>query len=253
MGTVSKQQREENIRMIEMVNQYKETRDDLVFAEISKALHSYLMHLSSRKFYRIPGHGPDDIYQEGLVALSTKAIMDYEEAKGPFLSFAKLCIFRHIITVLKSTNNTKNRALNGPGVVSLDAPAGGDDDNDDAVPISGIWPSSEGSVVDILERLEEHACLKKDLRARLTPLERKVLDLYLQNMSYADIVKVLNRRRRGKNKACSRQIDNGLCRVRSKSAKMLQELEKKRMLASAGLIPSKRNHEDLKCHKPNSF
>ena len=234
MGRIAGPQKDENKRIIEQVNKFRETGDEFAFQDITKSLHSYLMHLSSRKFYRIPGHGADDVYQEGLVALSTKAIPDYDEEKGTFLSFAKLCIRRHIITVLKSANNTKNKALNKS--LSLEAPAK-DDREDGQVPVSGIIPSDEEEAVVSLSRKEDHANSKQFLRERLTPLESKVFDCYLENMSYIDIVEKMNRRLRGKNRVNPKVIDNALCRVKKKAVELEQEMKRKSTLASTGLFP----------------
>jgi DNA-directed RNA polymerase specialized sigma subunit len=91
-------QRYENHKILEYVERFKkDSGDEEAFAEIIKALHSFLQHLALKKFFYVAGHSSEDIYQEGLYALSTKAIPDYDIEKGPFLSFAKLCIRRHII------------------------------------------------------------------------------------------------------------------------------------------------------------
>lgn len=224
MGKPSQKQKDENDRLIACVHRFRATGDEDAFAEISQALNSYLLHLSSRKFYRIPGHSPDDIYQEGLIALGTKAVVDYDETKGPFLSFAKLCLFRHLVTILKSANSIHNKPL-GSGTISLDAPS--TDDDGDGSPVSSICPGSEGEVIDILERLEEHAKLKRALRRKLTKLERSVLDCYLKNMSYAEIVKHINRDRRGINSIDARTCDNALVRSRAKSTDLLEKIKVK--------------------------
>ena len=209
-------------KLLEWVKKCKENNnDEEAFGYIVKALHAFLMHLSNRKFYRIPGHGSDDIYQEGLYALSTKAIPDYQEDKGAFLSFAKLCIRRHVITVLKSANNGKNRVLNGS--ISLDATAR-DDKDEGPIPVSGIIPCQSEHILDMLMRKETHKNLKAMLLQRLTPLEAKVVKCYLKGMSYQEIVATMNRGRKKKNRANAKQIDNSICRSKSKSCILLQEL-----------------------------
>jgi RNA polymerase sporulation-specific sigma factor len=221
MGRLSGSQKQENDKLVEYVKRVKRDNDEEAFKQIVRALHSFLIHLSNRKFYRIPGNNSDDVYQEGLLALSTKAIPDYKEEKGAFLSFAKLCIRRHIITVLKSANNNKNRTLNGS--VSLDATAC-DDQDEGPVTVSGFISNGEEDIVEVLSRMETHKNLKSLLTKKLTKLEMEVLECYLQNMSYVDIVNHMNRKRRGRNRVDTKVCDNALCRLKKKSFELLQEM-----------------------------
>ena len=231
MGRMSGPQKQENDKLSDFVKRAKSGNDDEAFQYIVKALHSFLMHMANRKFYRIPGNNSDDVYQEGLLALSTKAIPDYQEEKGAFLSFAKLCIRRHIITVLKSANNNKNRALNGS--ISLDAPA--PDEEGGSVPISDLREKDQEGVVEYLSRVESHSRLKLLLVSKLTPLERKVLDCYLQNMSYQDVVDYMNRCRRGKNKIKCKVVDNALCRIKKKALEIEEEIKRQRKIVDNAL------------------
>lgn len=226
MGRMSGPQKQEQERIVEWVNSYRDEGNQEAFEQIVKMLHTYLQHLALKKF-RIAGNNADDVYQEGLYALSTKAIPDYREEKGAFLSFAKLCIRRHIITVLKSANNNKNRALNSS--VSFDSSTCNDDE-DGPVTVSGLLSNgdvpgrTDEDVVENFSRLEIHARLKMNLIGKLTPLEKHVLDCYLQNMSYLDIVKTMNKHRRGRNRVDCKAVDNALCRVKKKALEIEEEL-----------------------------
>jgi len=216
--------KEENLKFVELVKKVKLHDDQEAFRQIVKALNNYLIHLSLRKF-KIAGTNSDDIYQEGLYALSTKAIPDYREDKGAFICFAKLCIRRHIITLLKSANNNKNKALNN-NPLSLDAPAGHDEE-EGTIPVSGFLSNGNEDLSHKFIRLEEHTMLKKELIKKLTPLEREVFECYLKNMSYNEAVKYMNKRRRGENRANAKKIDNSLCRAKCKAIKLLQELKER--------------------------
>ena len=218
--------KEENLKFVELVKKVKLHDDQEAFSQIVKALNNYLIHLSLRKF-KIAGTNSDDIYQEGLYALSTKAIPDYREDKGAFICFAKLCIRRHIITLLKSANNNKNKALNN-NPLSLDAPAGHDEE-EGTIPVSGFLSNGNEDLSHKFIRLEEHTMLKKELIKKLTPLEREVFECYLKNMSYNEAVKYMNKRRRGENRANAKKIDNSLCRAKCKAIKLLQELKEKEL------------------------
>lgn len=230
MGRLSGPQKQEQDKLVEWVRKFKIEKDDESFEHIVKALHTYLQHLSLKKF-RIAGNDSNDVYQEGLLALSTKAIPDYKEEKGAFLSFAKLCIRRHIITVLKSANNNKNKALNGS--VSLDAPAGNDDD-DGGFPPPWHPDTGEESVSDSYSRLEIFLRQKASLEGKLTPLERCVLACYLQSMSYLDIVQMMNKQRRGRNRVKPKVVDNALCRIKKKAVEIEEELRRRNLRNKEG-------------------
>jgi RNA polymerase sporulation-specific sigma factor len=170
----------DNKQILELVERVKKDNDEEAFKEISKMLHGFLQHLSLKKFFFVAGNNHEDIYQEGLLALSSKAIPDYDRDKGPFLSFAKLCIKRHIITCLKSANNNKNRALNSS--VSMDATVTGEDD-DGPMSISSFLSSEDEVVIERICRLEQNKALRYELEDKLTPLELRVLSFYLKSMS----------------------------------------------------------------------
>lgn len=210
----------ENERILFLVRKVKLNGDQESFDILAEMMDGYLRHLSTKKFFFIPGHNPDDIYQEGLLALSTKAIPDYREDKGAFFSFAKLCIQRHIITILKSSNNNKNKSLGM--AMSLDSTANTEGD-EGPVPISALIPSDDEPITDAAIRTEGHRKQKEQLFHGCTELEKQVLALYLQNLSYIEIVKMMNKKKRGKNRVNLRVIDNALCRIRKKAEMIAAE------------------------------
>jgi RNA polymerase sporulation-specific sigma factor len=214
---MNKPQRQENERLLQCVERFKLDGNQEAFDEIVQALHGYLQYMSLRKFFKIPGSNSDDVYQEGCIALATKAIPDYDGAKGSFLTFAKLCIRRHIITILKSANGTRHGPLNL--AMSMDSTMC-DDEDDGPVPASNFLPNGKENVVDTMVRNEGHARLKNLLASRLTPLESVVLGFYLKNMSYTDIVVLMNKTRRGKNRVVPKTIDNALCRIKKKAMEL---------------------------------
>ncbi|MFW5890606.1 MAG: sigma factor, partial [bacterium] len=100
----------QNEKLIQLVKKVKESDDNDAFDKIYKRMEKYIKSIISKFF--ISGLGDDDILQECLIALRFKAINDYDENKGPFIRFAKLCIRRHIITELKACKKKKYLALN---------------------------------------------------------------------------------------------------------------------------------------------
>ena len=224
MGKKRSSQQEE---VLVYVNRIKKNPEDAeAFKFIVDLLHSFLRHLSLKKFFYVPGQSSDDIYQEGLYALATKAIPDYDPDKGLFLGFAKLCIKRHIITILKSSNNGRNTPLNTS--VSLDATVSNDEDG--PVSIGGFLASDEDEMVDQMIRRENHDNLKEMLSNKLTELEQEILELYLKNLSYADIVGYLNKTRRGRNRLKPKVVDNALCRIKKKATELEEQSNGDEML-----------------------
>ena len=60
--------------------------------------------------YRIPGMGRDDVNQEALSALWT-CIETYDPAKGSFAAFARTCIERQLIDLLRSATRREKRLI----------------------------------------------------------------------------------------------------------------------------------------------
>jgi len=222
MGRLSKSQYDDNQRIVGYVKIYKETQDPEAFEVIVEAMEGFLQHLAYKKFFFVPGSGSDDIYQEALLALATKAIPDYDEEKGPFLGFAKLCVRRHVITLLKSANNHKNKALNSS--VSMDATVCEDDDG--PVSVSGFLASDQEGISDKVIRKESYRRLRDLLMSQLTSLERRVLYCYLKNMSYMEIVEEMNKGVRGKLRVDCKVIDNALCRAKKKALELDEAIKR---------------------------
>ena len=145
----------------------------------------------------LAGGETDDLIQEGMIGLF-KAVRDYETDKGtPFHAFASLCVERQLLSAVQNSNRKKHSPLNSS--VSLDA----DPENE-------IWTimRAEDNPEEILIDRENEEVLKGKIREFLSPLENRVLALYLEGYSYADIGEKLNK--------SSKSVDNALSRIRVK-------------------------------------
>jgi RNA polymerase sporulation-specific sigma factor len=173
-------------------------------ADIIRRYASFVRLRSSSYF--IAGGDPDDLVQEGLVGLY-KAIRDYRVDKDTtFRSFAELCITRQIITAIKTATRHKHAPLNGALSFSH-TPAGYDDGSDftlgDALPGSPIDDPARRVVAT-----EELKALVGCLGSSLSPLEGRVLTLYLEGRSYEEIGEIVD---------CDpKAVDNALQRVKRK-------------------------------------
>ena len=81
----------------------------LCFEEIYKR-YVKLINAFSRSYYLIGGD-EDDVRQEASLGLM-QAILDYEDGKNKFSTFAYLCMKRRVLNAIRQANATKNIPLN---------------------------------------------------------------------------------------------------------------------------------------------
>lgn len=147
-----------------------------------------LVRLSSRYF--IIGGDKEDLLQEARIGL-LKAIQSYDPHKGiDFLPYAKTCIHNHIISAMNEAKAQKHAALNRS--VNLDSAALFSYDNP----------------LDIMIIREHLEAVLADAQSALSDLEKKVLLLYLEGISYKKIATQLQ--------ITEKSVSNALCRIRSK-------------------------------------
>jgi RNA polymerase sporulation-specific sigma factor len=157
--------------------------------------------------YFIAGGDQDDLQQEGLLGLH-KAILDYRHDKDTsFRSFAELCVHRQIITAVKRATRLKHQVLSTALSFSF-TPAGQDPDGSDCT-LGDALPGSP--VNDPCVRViasEETNALVALLKTDLSPLESRVLVLFLDGESYEAIAERVG---------CDpKAVDNALQRVKRK-------------------------------------
>ena len=154
------------------------------------------------------GADHDDVVQEGMIGLY-KAIRDFRDDRigyiGRFRAFADLCVTRQIITAVKTATRQKHLPLNA--CISLDHAATG------AVYVSGtlldcLRDSRRSDPEDCLFERHDSAGRLDAVRHTLSPLEARVLDLYLQGKSYREISTDL--------RCPLKSVDNALQRVKRK-------------------------------------
>lgn len=197
-------------------------RDKELFNKVVLYMHKYILGLVFKKYSFVMGYDESDMYQEALIALSKKAIPGFRKGKGmSFLNFAKMCINRHLITILHaSKHRCKDKPLNLS--ISLDHNPAGYSDDDDSCPLSNVitdlqhqQPPYDGIVRD--ETFRHTLGL---IRGRLSRFERTVLDEYLEDNSYRDSAKNISKRGERCNE---KSIDNALLRIRKKASDLKDE------------------------------
>lgn len=157
----------------------------------------------ARQFYLIGGES-DDLIQEGMIGLM-KAIWDYDPgAGGDFAAFARICIGRQIISAVKAAQRQKHQPLNS--YVSLYEPA---EDGENAPVLMDTLSENTAGPEDYFFIKENREQARERLLNVLSPLEKKVLDLFIDGQSYAQIARKLNKN--------EKSVDNAIQRIRKKA------------------------------------
>lgn len=200
---------------------FDELTDEQVVEQVRQGNDLALEHLLQRyqrfarakaRGYFLIGADADDVYQEGMIGLF-KAIRDFrDDRQASFRAFAELCITRQIITAIKTATRQKHQPLNS--YVSFYMPCG-EDSND---------RTAEEVLVGGDEKLDpEHQFISMEginslagsLNEILSTLELRVLQLYVEGLSYVDIADRLGRH--------AKSIDNAIQRIKRKLDAHLQK------------------------------
>ncbi|MEI3412255.1 MAG: RNA polymerase sporulation sigma factor SigH [Blautia sp.] len=161
-----------------------------------------LVRQKARAMFLIGGD-TDDLIQEGMIGLF-EAVRDFQPGReAAFATFAGVCIDRQLYSAIQSSNRQKHIPLNS--YVSLNQEEEG----------SPIWELSVENPESIVIDQENARDLQQKFMGFLSPMERKVLDLYLRGEGYVEIARILNK--------SPKSIDNALQRIRSKIREALEE------------------------------
>lgn len=173
---------------------------------VKSLLSSYksLVNQIARSYF-LTGGDIEDIVQEGMIGLY-KAIMHYKDNKtASFKTFASTCIKNQIQSAVRVASAEKNKILS-TALPIIDQING--DDEDDKVEI--IFPSDLPSPDDKIIEKERICEIIKQIKATLSPMELKVLSLYLKGYNYNEISKIGG--------FSKKSIDNALTRIKNKLA-----------------------------------
>lgn len=134
--------------------------------------------------------------------------MDYCPEKGiSFLSFARICVERHVITAIKSAGRRKQNPLNT--AISLECFTDEYDTDFNLADI--VFTSSDLDPGEMLLRCEDRRMMRDALKALLSDFEWQVLLKYQFGKSYREIAAEL---------ACKpKSVDNALGRIKRKIGK----------------------------------
>ena len=154
--------------------------------------------------YFLIGADHEDLVQEGMLGLY-KAVCEYDESKSAsFKSFAELCITRQILSAIKNATRKKHTPLNH--YVSLNrSPI---ESADDVTLLDTMRSLSVADPEDVLIGRENFEQMVVYLEKALSPMERRVLSLYLDGLSYPQIAARIEKP--------LKSVDNAMQRVKHK-------------------------------------
>ena len=164
-----------------------------------------LVRQKARAMFLIGGD-TDDPIQEGMIGLF-KAVRDFQPGReATFATFARMCIDRQIYSAIQNSNRQKHLPLNS--YVSLNQ-------EDESSP---IWELSVENPEEIIIDQETTRDLQQKISDYLSPMENKVLDLYLKGEGYVEIGRILGK--------SPKSIDNALQRIRAKIREVISQNRK---------------------------
>lgn len=192
--------------------------DDRMAMDYLISKYKNLVRKKAKALFLIGGDR-DDLIQEGMIGLY-KAIRDYQKEKAAtFFTFADLCVSRQMYTAIKNSNTKKNLPLNN--YVSIDASASSfDPDNSEAISyVANLAHARNMNPEELFIDRENTKQLESKMLERLSDFEKEILSLYLKDLNYGQIAKILSKE--------PKAIDNGLQRIKKKlNAALFQEAKK---------------------------
>ena len=178
--------------LIERLRQGETEITDYILEKYKPLVRKY-----ANAMYLIGGE-TDDLIQEGMIGLF-KAIRDFcLDKDSSFFHFAGLCIHRQLYSAIEASNRKKHQPLNSY--------------------LSFFEQGAEGSIgfTSSPEQLVIEHEVSRDLwnrvNSRLSPMEKQVLQFYLDGNNYMQIAGLM--------KKSPKSVDNALQRIRQKIRRM---------------------------------
>ena len=174
-----------------------------------------IVRKKARTLFLIGGE-KEDLIQEGMIGLY-KAIRDYDKTKdASFYSFADLCISRQIYSAITESNRKKNIPLNN--YISLYSPVTSDTESieEHTALLDTMLQKQTLDPESLILDQEQTSIIEDNLNKKLSDLEKRVLELYLDEKKYVTIAHELEKD--------PKSIDNALQRIKAKLNQVLKEI-----------------------------
>lgn len=167
-----------------------------------------LVRKKTNAMYLIGGE-TEDLIQEGMIGLF-KAMRDFDPQKEvSFFAFAELCINRQLYSALEASNRKKHIPLNT--YISFS-----NQEDADGVSLEQVLMDETASPEQLMIEHETKEEFFQRLQEKLSPMEKKVLYLYLEGHSYTQIAERMEK--------TPKSIDNSLQRIRTKIISLKDEI-----------------------------
>ena len=157
------------------------------------------------------GGDSEDLVQEGMLGLLA-AIREYDPARGvSFRAYAEVCIRNRLLSAVKAASRDKHTPLNS--YVPLDPALFDGTECDERRTVDQRQANPEALFIhreDMRERMNR-------IYSQLSPLETRILRLYLSGLSYSEIASKCNRP--------LKSVDNAVQRIRRKIARQSEQGE----------------------------
>jgi len=153
--------------------------------------------------YFLAGGDSDDLLQEGMMGLM-KAVREFDCSKeASFRTFAEVCIRNRMFSALRAAAREKHSPLNQS--ISLETPFF---DSNAYAAVARTDSSTDPEELMILREKKERDLVR--IKEQLSPLERKVLERYLEGKTHSEIAAELGK--------SSKSVENAVQRIRRKAA-----------------------------------
>ncbi len=183
-------------QLIERLHSGEDEKNEIMDFILEK--YKPLVRKKTNTLYLIGGEN-DDLIQEGMIGLF-KAVRDYRDDKdSSFFNFAQLCITRQLCTALEASNRKKHIPLNT--YISFSQEQNGES-------LEDLVSYDISSPEQLLIEQEKFKEFQEQLWSKLSNMEKKVLELYLDGNNYTTIARILDKP--------DKSIDNALQRIRQK-------------------------------------
>ncbi|MBR5094843.1 MAG: sigma-70 family RNA polymerase sigma factor [Oscillospiraceae bacterium] len=161
-----------------------------------------LVRMCSRPLF-LAGGESEDLVQEGMIGL-LGAIREFDPSLGTsFHTYAEQCIRNRLYSAIRSASRLKHAPLND----SMPLEQLSDDPSSQVSAAEELFSRSPEDQVLARENKEE---LTRSIARYLSKMEREVLDLFLEGLSYRDIARALQKD--------VKSVDNAVQRIRRKLA-----------------------------------
>ena len=154
--------------------------------------------------YFLAGGDSDDLIQEGMLGLM-KAVREFDCSKeASFRTFAEVCIRNRVYSVLRAAAREKHSPLNHS--ISIETPFF---ESNSYTAINGH--DAQENPEDLMIRRENRSHDLLRINQQLSALEGRVLSLFLDGLTYAEIAQVLHKP--------PKSVENAVQRIRRKAAR----------------------------------